>query len=541
MADSGGIGSVRTLKRKNVKGLALAAPAARPVQPSESDLQIPGGGRGNDSRQTAQLEIGIEYKLDLKKEDLVVLKDLGHGNGGTVSKVRHVATNTVMARKVIHVEAKTEMRRRIVRELQIMHNTNSSFIVNFYGAFLSENSDVIMCMEYMDVGSLDRISRLFGPVRVDVLGKISEATLGGLTYLYITHHIMHRDIKPSNILVNSKGQIKLCDFGVSGELVNSVADTFVGTSTYMAPERIQGQKYTVKSDVWSFGLSIMELAIGKFPFDASEHLSDGDGAPSGILDLLQQIVYEPAPRLPKSEAFPSILEDMIQKCMAKAPEDRPTPAELYEREPFVQAAKRTPVDLRQWACSLIERDNRKSHLAPQLSPSTQQLLRSGDSPTTAAPESSEYSLPTPTSGDIPIGGADVRSALTSPQYAEHGRSPTKNGSMSLGRSSGAAAHASVHPGLPPRNQTTTSVPRLSNINAPDHNGSNGPSSANAATFSSTTLPMRPAPPVGPLPPPPVPNKEGSDLDVKKESRRQATFGNSLYGSGYPAVGNGQQY
>jgi len=101
MADSGGIGSVRTLKRKNVKGLALAKPAARTVQPSESDLQIPGGGKNGDaSRQTAQLEIGIEYKLDLKKEDLVALKDLGHGNGGTVSKVRHVATNTIMARKV---------------------------------------------------------------------------------------------------------------------------------------------------------------------------------------------------------------------------------------------------------------------------------------------------------------------------------------------------------------------------------------------------------------------------------------------------------
>lgn len=181
----------------------------------------------------------------------------------------------------------------------------------------------------MSTSALDRISQHFGPVRVDVLGKIAEATLGGLTYLYIKHHIMHRDIKPSNILVNSKGQIKLCDFGVSGELVNSVADTFVGTSTYMAPERIQGHKYTVKSDVWSFGLAIMELAIGKFPFDASEHLSDGDGAPAGILDLLQQIVYEPAPKLPKSDAFPQILEDMIQKCMAKAPEDRPTPQELY--------------------------------------------------------------------------------------------------------------------------------------------------------------------------------------------------------------------
>jgi mitogen-activated protein kinase kinase len=90
MSDSG-IGSVRTLKRKNVKGLALAAPAPRSVAPSEQT---------ESSKHTAQLEIGIEYKLDLKREDLEVLKDLGHGNGGTVSKVRHMATGTVMARKV---------------------------------------------------------------------------------------------------------------------------------------------------------------------------------------------------------------------------------------------------------------------------------------------------------------------------------------------------------------------------------------------------------------------------------------------------------
>ncbi|KAJ0330904.1 hypothetical protein COL5a_003210 [Colletotrichum fioriniae] len=177
--------------------------------------------------------------------------------------------------------------------------------------------------------ALDRVSKVFGPVRVDVLGKIAVATLGGLTYLYSKHHIMHRDIKPSNILVNSRGSIKLCDFGVSGELINSVADTFVGTSTYMAPERIQGEKYTVKSDVWSFGLTIMEMAIGKFPFNASEQLSDGECAPAGILDLLQQIVHEPAPRLPKSDAFPSILEDMIQKCLSKVPDERPTPQELF--------------------------------------------------------------------------------------------------------------------------------------------------------------------------------------------------------------------
>lgn len=178
---------------------------------------------------------------------------------------------------------------------------------------------------------------MIGPVRVDILGKIAQATLGGLTYLYSRHHIMHRDIKPSNILVNSRGAIKLCDFGVSGELVNSIADTFVGTSTYMAPERIQGEKYTVKSDVWSFGLTILELAIGKFPFHARDSLGgDGeleedeeDSAPIGILDLLQTIVHEPAPQLPKSDAFPRILDRLIQKCLAKDPNDRPTPQELW--------------------------------------------------------------------------------------------------------------------------------------------------------------------------------------------------------------------
>jgi mitogen-activated protein kinase kinase len=204
---------------------------------------------------------------------------------------------------------------------------------------------------------------------------------------------MHRDIKPSNVLVNSKGHIKLCDFGVSSELENSVADTFVGTGTYMAPERIQGSPYSVKSDVWSVGLTLMELAIGKFPFTSSSEDGDEDASgPQGILDLLQQIVLEPAPKLPKSEAFPQILEDVIAKCLMKDPEKRPTPQELYDNDQFLQAAKRTPVDLEAWAVSMMERHNRRSHLAPQLSPSTRALLRGDDNASHA----------TPTAGEIPI-------------------------------------------------------------------------------------------------------------------------------------------
>jgi mitogen-activated protein kinase kinase len=207
---------------------------------------------------------------------------------------------------------------------------------------------------------------------------------------------MHRDIKPSNVLINSRGEIKLCDFGVSSELENSVADTFVGTGTYMAPERIQGSPYTVKSDVWSVGLTLMELAIGKFPFSIDSEDDDEAAGPQGILDLLQQIVLEPSPRLPKSEAFPAILEDVIAKCLMKDPKERPTPRELFETDPFLQAAKRTPVDLRQWAVGMMEKQNRKSHLGPPLSPSTEELLRNNDA-AAAPPARRPSAIATPSS------------------------------------------------------------------------------------------------------------------------------------------------
>jgi mitogen-activated protein kinase kinase len=91
--------AARSLKRKNVKGLALSAPPAKSANPSDGDSQIPGG-LGNSDSRTDTLEIGLEFKLDLRSEDLVVLKELGAGNGGTVSKVMHASTKVIMARKV---------------------------------------------------------------------------------------------------------------------------------------------------------------------------------------------------------------------------------------------------------------------------------------------------------------------------------------------------------------------------------------------------------------------------------------------------------
>jgi mitogen-activated protein kinase kinase len=88
----------RSMKRKNVKGLALKAPAPKPPPTAENARMGPANGKNDDKDN--QLEIGIEFNLDLKPEDLEIIKDLGAGNGGTVSKVKHIPTNTVMARKV---------------------------------------------------------------------------------------------------------------------------------------------------------------------------------------------------------------------------------------------------------------------------------------------------------------------------------------------------------------------------------------------------------------------------------------------------------
>ncbi|KAF6030346.1 MAP2K1 [Bugula neritina] len=151
-----------------------------------------------------------------------------------------------------------------MRELEILHDCNSPYIVGFYGAFYSKG-DINICMEYMDGGSFDKILQEAGRIPEPVLGKMMFSVLKGLIYLREKHSIMHRDVKPSNILVNSKGEIKLCDFGVSIQLIDSKANSFVGTRSYMAPERLQGVAYTVQSDIWSMGLSLIEMAIGRYP------------------------------------------------------------------------------------------------------------------------------------------------------------------------------------------------------------------------------------------------------------------------------------
>ncbi|GJJ15598.1 hypothetical protein Clacol_009876 [Clathrus columnatus] len=350
------------------------------------------------TEQIATFDMNSEKKLDIKPEDLKELAELGQGNGGSVKKVEHVPTGTIMAKKIVLIDAKPSVRKQILRELQIMHDCHSAHIISFYGAFVVD-PNICICMEFMDKGSLDGIYKKHGAISIEIVGKIALAVLEGLTYLYDVHRIIHRDIKPSNILFNSKGQIKICDFGVSGELIDSIANTFVGTSTYMSPERIQGAPYTVKSDVWSLGISLIELALGRFPFadSSSDEESDSDlentlspgrpgsaiiqaqvtalpnirskttskkdkrksrgvslqggGMTMSILELLQHIVNEDAPRLTPEEKFPTEATSFVNSCLLKDPDARPAPKDLLKHEWIIQS-RAEDVDLEGWAATL---------------------------------------------------------------------------------------------------------------------------------------------------------------------------------------------
>ncbi|XP_038575241.1 dual specificity mitogen-activated protein kinase kinase 2b [Micropterus salmoides] len=337
-----------------------------------------------DEQQKKSLEAFLTQKAkvgELKDDDFQRICELGAGNGGVVNKECHKPSGTIMARKLIHLEIKPAIRNQIIRELQVLHECNSPYIVGFYGAFYNDG-EISICMEHMDGGSLDQVLKDAKRIPEDILGKVSIAVLRGLAYLREKHQIMHRDVKPSNILVNSRGEIKLCDFGVSGQLIDSMANSFVGTRSYMSPERLQGTHYSVQSDVWSMGLSLVELSIGRFPIpppDTKEleaifghHILDGSesethstsprprppgrpvsghGPAMAIFELLDYIVNEPPPKLPHG-IFTSDFQDFVTKCLIKNPADR-ADLKMLMNHTFIKRSEAAEVDFAGWLCKTI--------------------------------------------------------------------------------------------------------------------------------------------------------------------------------------------
>jgi len=254
---------------------------------------------------------------------LDVVSRLGEGAGGAVYKVRDKRTGHLYARKTI--PTRTTPARQLLAELKHLSNTKHANICEFHGAYMSpSSSEVNVVMELCDAGSLEAVMKELqqrkGRVGEQLIGKVAEGVLSGLVHLH-SLRIIHRDIKPSNILLTLAGGIKLCDFGVSGELQDSIVVTFLGTSWYMAPERVNGKPYTVRADVWSTGLCLLELALNRFPLP-----DDLDG----IIPLMDYITRGP-PILLVDDAtvkWSDGAKEFIALCLRVSDTDRPHPREL---------------------------------------------------------------------------------------------------------------------------------------------------------------------------------------------------------------------
>lgn len=258
---------------------------------------------------------GSSFHISL--DELQFIEELGRGNYGTVSKVLHKPTGVLMAMKEVRLELEENKFAQILMELEVLHKCDSPYIVDFYGAFFVEGA-VYMCMEYMDGGSLDKI---YGNGIQDeaCLAYIADCIIRGLKQLKDQHNIIHRDVKPTNILVNTLGKVKLCDFGVSGNLVASLAKTNIGCQSYMAPERIKSKNpddatYSVQSDVWSLGLTLLEVAAGRYPYPPETF--------DNIFSQLKAIVDGEPPRL-DDKIFSKQAQQFVKSCLNKNADFRP--------------------------------------------------------------------------------------------------------------------------------------------------------------------------------------------------------------------------
>jgi len=178
------------------------------------------------------------------------------------------------------------------------------------------------------------------------------------------HNVIHRDIKPSNILINETGEIKLCDFGISGNLINSNANSRnnTGCAGYMAPERIDppdraNPVYDIRADVWSFGLTLVELATGEYPYKECQN----------EFEVMSTILYQDAPTEKlENDQFSSSFKSFVKKCLAKDVNKRPK-YNILLQDPLILEYKdpEREVDVAKWFRRVMnEASNRQTDLTP---------------------------------------------------------------------------------------------------------------------------------------------------------------------------------
>ncbi|XP_015215390.1 dual specificity mitogen-activated protein kinase kinase 3 isoform X1 [Lepisosteus oculatus] len=333
--------SRNTGKMKRKPGLKIPDDVFKQKEPN------PVPPRNLDSRTF--ITIG-DKNFEVQADDLVPLSELGRGAYGVVERVRHAQSGTIMAVKRIRATVNSQEQKRLLMDLDIsMRTVDCPYTVTFYGALFREG-DVWICMELMDT-SLDKFYKKViekkKKIPEDILGKMAVSIVKALEHLHSKLSVIHRDVKPSNVLINNEGHVKMCDFGISGYLVDSVAKTLdAGCKPYMAPERINpelSQKgYNVKSDVWSLGITLIELAILRFPYESW-------GTP---FQQLKQVVEEPSPQLPP-DRFSREFVDFTAQCLKKNPAERMNYLELMEH-PFFKTHDTKETDVASFVKEILE-------------------------------------------------------------------------------------------------------------------------------------------------------------------------------------------
>ncbi|XP_057506441.1 mitogen-activated protein kinase kinase 2-like [Actinidia eriantha] len=272
--------------------------------------------------------------------DFDAIKVIGKGNGGVVRLVQHKWTEQFFALKVIQMNIEESARRQIAQELKINQSSQCPYVVVCYQSFY-DNGAISIILEYMDGGSLADFLNKVKTIPEPYLAAICKQVLKGLWYLHHEKHIIHRDLKPSNLLINHRGEVKITDFGVSAVLASTSghANTFVGTYNYMSPERISGGKYGYRSDIWSFGLVLLECALGYFPYSPPQQ---GEGW-TNVYELMETIVDQPPPCAPADQFSPEFCS-FISECLQKEPKDRQSANELMTH-PFINMFEDLDIDL----------------------------------------------------------------------------------------------------------------------------------------------------------------------------------------------------